>query len=73
YFYYLNYKFLGYSYSKKTKHRLVHKDNTNSSPKNTKVNLGSNLIIYIKVFTFIYKYKIYKLKLLLVAKFKAVA
>ena len=51
----------------------MYKEDTDSSLENTKVNLSSNLIIYIKVFALTYKYKIYLLKLLLVAKLEAAA
>ncbi|WJG34591.1 uncharacterized protein FOBCDRAFT_124998, partial [Fusarium oxysporum Fo47] len=68
-----DYKFLVSNNGKRPGNKLIYKDNTNTSLENTKINLSSNLIIYIKVFALIYKYKIYKLKLLLVAKFKVVA
>ncbi|EXL66068.1 hypothetical protein FOPG_17736 [Fusarium oxysporum f. sp. conglutinans race 2 54008] len=73
YFYRLDYEVPGCGHSEKTEHGLVHKDDADSSPENTKVNLGSDLIIHVKVFALACKYEIHKLKSLSVAKFEAAA
>ena len=73
YFYRWDYEILGYDHSERPRHGLTYKEDADSSPENTKVNLGSDLIIHVKVFALACKYEIHSLKSLSVAKFKAAA
>jgi hypothetical protein len=73
YFYRWDYKILGPDHGANPEQGLMDKENTDSSPENADVDLGSDLITHVKVFALACKYEIDPLKSLSVAKFESEA
>ncbi|KAG7413226.1 hypothetical protein Forpi1262_v017155 [Fusarium oxysporum f. sp. raphani] len=73
YFYRWDYEILACDNGERPGNGLMYKDDADSSPENTRIDLGFDLIIHVKVFALACKYEIHKLKSLSVAKFEAAA
>jgi hypothetical protein len=73
YFYRWDYNISGSDHGERPGQGLMYKEDADSSPENVDIDLGSDLIIHVKVIALACKYEIDPLKSLSVAKFESAA